>query len=133
MSETKQAEPTSLIDKLNAALHQVLNEKEALQAELSGIGQFGAIQSVAPSLGVELTAVNVRDPGEVERAIWLAALHSIKSGVRTDLAVRPGYGFGKTAPAYPYSGSDALAALRMVRSSAVNMHIVAFSASVSRR
>jgi putative ABC transport system substrate-binding protein len=35
----------------------------------AGIGQFGAIQSVAPSLGVELTAVNVRDPGEIERAI----------------------------------------------------------------
>src|SRR5215475_9593034 len=29
----------------------------------AGIGQFGAIQSVAPSLGVELTPVNVRDPG----------------------------------------------------------------------
>jgi ABC transporter substrate binding protein len=28
-----------------------------------------SIQSVAPSLGVELTAVNVRDPGEIERAI----------------------------------------------------------------
>src|SRR5262249_8488916 len=27
----------------------------------SGIGQFGAIQSVAPSFGVELTPVNVRD------------------------------------------------------------------------
>jgi ABC-type uncharacterized transport system substrate-binding protein len=35
----------------------------------AGVGQFGAIQSVAPSLGVELTAVNVRDPGEIERAI----------------------------------------------------------------
>jgi putative ABC transport system substrate-binding protein len=35
----------------------------------AGIGQFGAIQSVAPSLGVELTPVNVRDPGEIERAI----------------------------------------------------------------
>jgi len=35
----------------------------------AGIGQFGAIQSVAPSLGVELTAVNVSDPGEIERAI----------------------------------------------------------------
>ena len=35
----------------------------------AGIGQFGAIQSVAPSLGVELTAVNVRDPGEIEGAI----------------------------------------------------------------
>jgi putative ABC transport system substrate-binding protein len=35
----------------------------------AGIGQFGAIQSVAPSLGVELTPVNLRDPGEIERAI----------------------------------------------------------------
>ena len=35
----------------------------------AGIGQFGAIQSVAPSLGVELTPVNVRDPGEIEGAI----------------------------------------------------------------
>jgi ABC-type uncharacterized transport system substrate-binding protein len=35
----------------------------------AGIGMFGAIQSVAPSLGVELTPVNVRDPGEMERAL----------------------------------------------------------------
>jgi ABC-type uncharacterized transport system substrate-binding protein len=35
----------------------------------SGIGQFGAIQSVAPSFGVELTPVNVRDPSEIERAV----------------------------------------------------------------
>jgi ABC-type uncharacterized transport system substrate-binding protein len=35
----------------------------------SGGGQLGAIQSVAPSLGVELSPVNVRDPGETERAI----------------------------------------------------------------
>ncbi len=35
----------------------------------AGTGQFGAIQSVAPSFGVELTPVNVRDPGEIERAI----------------------------------------------------------------
>jgi putative ABC transport system substrate-binding protein len=35
----------------------------------AGTGQFGAIQSVAPSLGVELTPVNVRDPDEIERAI----------------------------------------------------------------
>ena len=34
-----------------------------------GIGQFGAIQSAAPSLGVELSPVNVRDAGEIERAI----------------------------------------------------------------
>src|SRR5215471_7493285 len=36
----------------------------------SGIGQFGAIQSVATSFGVELTPINERDDaGEVERAI----------------------------------------------------------------
>jgi putative ABC transport system substrate-binding protein len=35
----------------------------------AGIGQFSAIQSVAPSFGVEVTPVNVRDAGEIERAI----------------------------------------------------------------
>ncbi|MGA8560792.1 MAG: ABC transporter substrate binding protein, partial [Pseudolabrys sp.] len=35
----------------------------------AGTGQFGAIQSAAPSLGVELSAVNVRDASEIERAI----------------------------------------------------------------
>jgi putative tryptophan/tyrosine transport system substrate-binding protein len=35
----------------------------------SGIGQFAVIQAVAPSLGVEVSAVNVSDAGEIERAI----------------------------------------------------------------
>jgi len=35
----------------------------------TGIGQFCAIQAVAPSLGVEVSPVNVRDAGEIERAI----------------------------------------------------------------
>ena len=34
-----------------------------------GVGQFAAIQAVAPSLGVEAVAVNVRDPNEIERTI----------------------------------------------------------------
>jgi putative ABC transport system substrate-binding protein len=34
-----------------------------------GLGQFGAIQAVAPSLGVEIIPVNVRDPSEMERAV----------------------------------------------------------------
>jgi putative ABC transport system substrate-binding protein len=34
-----------------------------------GIGQFAVIQSVAPSLGVEVSPVNLRDAGEIERAI----------------------------------------------------------------
>jgi putative tryptophan/tyrosine transport system substrate-binding protein len=35
----------------------------------AGSGQLGAIQSVAPSLGVELNPLGVRDGGEIERAI----------------------------------------------------------------
>src|SRR5262245_123063 len=35
----------------------------------AGTGQFGAIQTAAPSLGLELIAVNPREAGEVERAI----------------------------------------------------------------
>jgi putative ABC transport system substrate-binding protein len=35
----------------------------------SGIGQFSAVQAVAPSLGVEVTPIDVRDDGEIERAI----------------------------------------------------------------
>jgi putative ABC transport system substrate-binding protein len=35
----------------------------------SGIGQFAVIQSVAPSLGVEVSPINVRDAGEIERAV----------------------------------------------------------------
>jgi hypothetical protein len=33
----------------------------------AGIGQFGAIQAVAPSLRIEVSAVNVRDASEIER------------------------------------------------------------------
>jgi len=35
----------------------------------AGTGQFGAVQSVAPSFGVEVSAVNVRDAGEIDRGI----------------------------------------------------------------
>ena len=42
----------------------------------AGIGQFGAIQSVAPSLGVEVSPVNVRDAGEIERAVTAFARSS---------------------------------------------------------
>jgi len=38
-------------------------------ANPAGIGQFGAIQAVAQSLGVELRPVDTRDAGEIERAI----------------------------------------------------------------
>jgi putative ABC transport system substrate-binding protein len=42
----------------------------------AGIGQFAAIQSVAPSVGVEVSPVNVRDAGEIERAITAFARSS---------------------------------------------------------
>ena len=35
----------------------------------SGIGQFGAIQSAAPSFGIEITPIDVRDPAGIERGI----------------------------------------------------------------
>ena len=47
-------------------------------ANPGGIGGFGAIQAVAPSLGVEVSAINVRDAGEIERAV--AAFASSANG-----------------------------------------------------
>src|SRR4249920_1581502 len=44
----------------------------------SGIGQFGAVQAVAPSLGMELSPVDVRDAGEIERAV--TAFAGIQNG-----------------------------------------------------
>ena len=35
----------------------------------AGIGQWGAIQTVAPSFGVEVSPINVREAGEIERAV----------------------------------------------------------------
>jgi putative ABC transport system substrate-binding protein len=41
----------------------------AVTAIASQIGMFGGIQSVAPSLGVELRPIDTRDAGEMERAV----------------------------------------------------------------
>ncbi len=38
-------------------------------ANPAGSAQFGVIQATAPSLGVEVSAINVRDASEIERAI----------------------------------------------------------------
>jgi putative ABC transport system substrate-binding protein len=35
----------------------------------SGTGQFSAIQSVAPSFGVDVSPINVRDTGEIEHSV----------------------------------------------------------------
>src|SRR5262249_22881494 len=42
-------------------------------ASPDGVGQFAAIQAVGPSLGVELRAIGVRDPDEIERAVTTIA------------------------------------------------------------
>jgi ABC-type uncharacterized transport system substrate-binding protein len=34
-----------------------------------GVGQFAVIQAVAPSLGLEVSAINVGDPRELDRAV----------------------------------------------------------------
>jgi len=46
----------------------------------AGIGQFAVIQSVAPSLGVEVFPVNLRDAAEIERAVTAFA-RSDKGGL----------------------------------------------------
>jgi putative ABC transport system substrate-binding protein len=46
----------------------------------AGIGVWGAIQSVSPSFGVELRPVDVRDAGEIERAI-AAFAHNPNGGL----------------------------------------------------
>jgi putative ABC transport system substrate-binding protein len=45
-------------------------------AVAAGIGQFAAIQSVAPSLGVELCPIDVREVSEIERAVTTFARSS---------------------------------------------------------
>jgi putative ABC transport system substrate-binding protein len=44
----------------------------------AGIGQFAAIQSMAPSLGVDLTPIDVRDAAEIERDV--AAFAHVPNG-----------------------------------------------------
>jgi putative ABC transport system substrate-binding protein len=62
----------------------------------AGGGQLGVIQAVAPSVGAEVTPVNVRDAGEIERAITAFALSpngglvvtgSTLAGVHRDLII----------------------------------------------
>src|SRR5215470_3192155 len=63
-----------------------------------GIGLFGAIQNAAPSVGIEIRPINVRDPGEIERAI-------------ADFARIPNGGLIVTASALAFVHRDLLVAL----------------------
>jgi putative ABC transport system substrate-binding protein len=47
----------------------------------AGIGQFSAIQSVAPSLGIEVTPLNMRDAAEIERAVATVRVRSSTGGL----------------------------------------------------
>jgi putative ABC transport system substrate-binding protein len=40
---------------------------------IAGAGQLGAVQAVAPAFGVEVSAVDAREPSEIERAIGVFA------------------------------------------------------------
>ena len=44
----------------------------------AGVGQFAVIQSVAPSVGMEVTAIGLRDASEIERAV--AKLPKVPNG-----------------------------------------------------
>src|SRR5262245_7490914 len=54
-------------------------------ASPTGIGQLGAIQSVAPSLGVELSPLNIREGADIE-----AAITSFARGANEGMIVLPG-------------------------------------------
>ena len=48
----------------------------------AGIGQFAVIQSVAPSVGVEVSPINLGDAGEVERSLTaFARSHAANGGL----------------------------------------------------
>jgi putative tryptophan/tyrosine transport system substrate-binding protein len=49
-------------------------------AEAQGIGQFAVMQSVGPSLGIEVSPISVRDAVEIERAVTAFA-HSSNGGM----------------------------------------------------
>jgi ABC-type uncharacterized transport system substrate-binding protein len=67
-----------LLKEITPGLARVGVLRDARQA--SGSGQFGAIQAVAPSFGVELTPIDVRDANEIERAV-AAFVRSAQAGL----------------------------------------------------
>ena len=53
----------------------------------SGAGQFGVIQSAAPSLGVEVSPINVHDAGDIERSVGALSRSSNSGLIVTPSAV----------------------------------------------
>jgi putative ABC transport system substrate-binding protein len=56
-------------------------------SSIAGIGQFGAIQSIAPSLNVELSPLGLRDKDEIERGITAFARRPNSGLVMTGTAL----------------------------------------------
>src|SRR5262249_19616373 len=65
-----------LLKEIAASLRRVAGLRDPTTA--AGMGQFGAIQSVAPLAGVEVNPVNLRGPSEIERGI--AAFARLSNG-----------------------------------------------------
>jgi putative ABC transport system substrate-binding protein len=76
----------------------------------SGIGQFAAVQAVAPSLGVDLSAVDVRDAGEIERAVTAFARSSNDGLIVTASALATRHRDLIIAPSTPIASSSPLVA-----------------------
>jgi putative ABC transport system substrate-binding protein len=74
-----------LIKKVAPHVSRVAVLRDAAQP--SGIGQFAVIQSVTPLLGMEVSAINVRDAGEIERAVAKFAATSNGSLILTASAL----------------------------------------------
>jgi putative ABC transport system substrate-binding protein len=66
------------------------------RAFVSGVGQLGAIQAVATSLGIQVSSIDMRDPSDMERAVTAFARSSngglivtgAGSGARRELIIK---------------------------------------------
>jgi putative ABC transport system substrate-binding protein len=56
-----------LLKQLAPSVTRVAVPRDALST--AGIGQFAVVQALAPSVGLEVTAIDLRDAGEIETAI----------------------------------------------------------------
>ena len=106
----------------------------------AGIGMFGAIQSAAPSLGVEVSPVNVRDPSEMERGITAFARFGNGGLIVTASALTRSrlLGIGRSTrqsrcrASAPYRAPGSLTVIRQrVRGSAASVSVAEWSVDKS--
>jgi putative ABC transport system substrate-binding protein len=78
------------LELLNQIAPQVTRAAVIRDPALSfGIGMFGAIQAVAPALGVEVTPIGVHDTGDIERAVAAFARSANGGLIVTGIATLP--------------------------------------------